>query len=130
MLIAGERRTLACAIASLNHIPAIIRSKPVSNYKLSRIQWNENLKRKDLNLWERLVGLKRLINSYLEDIDPKAKINATLIGKLADFSLPLAMQYHAVLNAEQVLLKEIETGKIIALKSKSHCKYKGSKQTK
>lgn len=116
MLIAGERRTLACAIASLNHIPAIIRSKPASNYKLSRIQWNENLKRKDLNLWERLLGIKRLIDSYLEDIDPNATVNATLISKLANFSLPLAMQYHAVLNADKELQKEIETGKINSLK--------------
>lgn len=116
MLIAGERRVLSSILIGLEYIPAIIRKKPSNDYKISRLQWNENIKRKDLNLWEKLSGLQRLINSYVNDIDPSAKLSAELIIKVANLSKTVAYRYLAVLQSDEVFKSHIKSGKINNIK--------------
>lgn len=110
-VIAGERRSLGSAIAGLNYIPAIVRSKP-DEYNLSRIQWNENLQRKNLNLWERLQGIDRLLKGYISEVDPNAIASPSLIVKVANFSMSMAVDYFAILNGDQELLNAIKEQKI------------------
>lgn len=116
MLIAGERRVLSSIIVGIAYIPAIIRNKPSNEYKTSRLQWNENIKRKDLNLWEKLAGIERLVNAYINDIEPNSEINAALISKVANLSTPEAYRYLAILKADDELKYDIQKGNINNLK--------------
>lgn len=62
MIIAGERRWRAAAIAGLNKIPIII--KDYSEQKINEISLIENLQREDLNAVEAAKAIKRLMNEY------------------------------------------------------------------
>lgn len=112
ILIAGERRTLASKIAGFTHITAIIREKPSNEYKLTRIQWSENAQRKNLSLSEKLNGLQRLVRTYIESVEPTAQITPSLISQLANCSLPHAMHYYAVMNADSEIAALIKAGNI------------------
>lgn len=115
-VIAGERRVLSSLSVKLEYIPAIIRKKPSTEYKLSRIQWNENEKRKNLTLWEKLSGIERLINSYISDIEPAAKVNAALISKVANLKKTEAYRYLSLIQATDDVKSAIRDGVINNLK--------------
>ncbi len=112
-LIAGERRTLASILAGKTEVQAkILDSKP-DELKISLLQWMENVERKDLSLWERLMNLEKILSSYathkkvtLQDITP------TDIGRLLGCSLPHAMNFTAVLQADATLKSHIRVNKI------------------
>lgn len=58
-LICGERRWLACIIADIKEIPAIVYKRKPAN--LRQIQAIENLQREDVLLWERIESLRDII---------------------------------------------------------------------
>ena len=64
-LIAGERRTLASAIAGKKEIIARIASQRPVGTKLKVLQWIENNERVDLSLAERVASLEAIIKEYL-----------------------------------------------------------------
>ncbi len=112
-LIAGERRTLASIIAGKTEIQAkILDSKP-NELKISLLQWMENVERKDLSLHERLYNLQKIMAAYaasngleLDDVAPSD------IGRLLGCSLPHAMNYAAVLVADNQVKELIRHNKI------------------
>lgn len=62
-LLAGERRTLAHILVGKERIPArILETKP-SETQFAIMQWNENIERKDLTLWEKLLNLKKIFRT-------------------------------------------------------------------
>ncbi|MES2216934.1 MAG: ParB/RepB/Spo0J family partition protein [Pseudomonadota bacterium] len=120
-LIAGERRTLASIIAGNNSVQAkILDSKP-DELKIRLLQWMENVERKDLTLWERLRNLEKILAAFAVSV-PQQQITATDIGRLLGCSLPHAMNYHAVLQADKSIkelirhnkLKNLEKAAVIA----------------
>lgn len=115
-LIAGERRTLACTIAGLTHVPARILAQPPTEYKLSRLQWHENQNRLNLTLWENLQGLNRLLKTYITNVEPDAEVTPTLIAKIASCSVPHASNFAALL-AEPTNSQLLETVRSNAIKN-------------
>ena len=115
LLISGERRSLASTLAGLTHIPANIRQKP-NEYKIARLQWNENISRKDLSLWERILGVKRLFTAYTAEVDPNATWSASLIAKLANCSEETGRLYLKAIQAPTYLMEAIKEGALNNLK--------------
>ncbi|MCH7883136.1 ParB/RepB/Spo0J family partition protein [Patescibacteria group bacterium] len=62
-LIAGERRLRAAKIASLLHVPVIIRTESADKVKLE-IALIENVQREDLNPMERARAFKQLVDEF------------------------------------------------------------------
>jgi ParB family chromosome partitioning protein len=122
-LIAGERRTLASIIAGNNSVQAKILDAKPDELKISLLQWMENVERKDLTLWERLRNLDKIIAAYAVSHNMvEQQVTATDIGRLLGCSLPHAMNYHAVLQADKSIkelirhnkLKNLEKAAVIA----------------
>lgn len=112
-LIAGERRTLASHLAGKPDIQAKILDKKPTDYRLSLLQWIENIEREDLSLWERLKNLEKLIASYLKEAgDSITKLTPTLLSSIIGCSLPHAINYSAVLDADNTLKQLIQDNKI------------------
>jgi ParB family chromosome partitioning protein len=112
-LIAGERRTLASIISKKNDIQAkILTSKP-NPFKISMLQWIENIEREDLSLWERINNLNKILAAYSEKEGALLeKISPTQISQLIGCSLQHGVNYKHVLEAPEELLLAIKEGKI------------------
>lgn len=112
-LIAGERRTLASIIAAKNEIQAKILDTKPNELKISLLQWMENIERKDLSLWERLRNLEKILSAYATNKGLElSEITATDLGRLLGCSLPHAMNYIAVLNADKKVKDLISANRI------------------
>lgn len=111
-LVAGERRTLASIIAGKTDIQAKILDKRPTPYKLSLLQWIENIEREDLSLWERLNNLEKIVTNYQQENTQDAKITPTTLSKLIGCSLPHAMNYCAVFEADSGVKQHIQNNKI------------------
>ena len=112
VIIAGHRRFLASMITSQDAIQAIVKQTPENDYEIARLQWNENDKRKNLKLNERLKGLKRLISSYT-DVYGKKTLDGKLLSELANCSESQSRYYLRILNIKDSGLNQaIEHGDI------------------
>lgn len=111
-LVAGERRTLASIIAGKTDIQAKILDKKPTPYKLSLLQWVENIEREDLSLWERLNNLEKIVTNYQQENTQDGKITPTTLSKLIGCSLPHAMNYCAVFEADSGVKQHIQDNKI------------------
>jgi ParB family chromosome partitioning protein len=112
-LIAGERRTLASILAGKSDIQAkILDSKP-SELKISILQWIENSERSDLNLWERLKNLSKIITAHTtqNNMLPE-QITITELSHLIGCTKSHAINYKAVLLAEDRIQHLIQENKI------------------
>lgn len=112
-LVAGERRTLASVLAGKADIQAkILETKP-NDLKISLLQWIENVERSDLSLWERLRNLEKILDVYAQKkkINPE-EITITELSSLIGCTKPHAMNYKAVIHADQKLRDLIKANKI------------------
>lgn len=112
-LIAGERRTLASILAGKTDIQArILDSKP-DELKVSLLQWIENIERSDLSLWERLKNLEKIVAAHMKaNKTPTASITVTELSNLLGCSKPHAMDYKAILDADDDVRRLIHDNKI------------------
>ncbi len=112
-LIAGERRTLASIVAGKSDIQArILDSKP-DELKVSLLQWIENIERSDLSLWERLKNLEKIVIAHMKaKKTPAASITVTELSHLLGCSKPHAMDYKAILDADDEIRRLIHDNKI------------------
>ncbi|HLB43317.1 MAG TPA: ParB/RepB/Spo0J family partition protein [Gammaproteobacteria bacterium] len=112
-LVAGERRTLASILAGKSEIQAkILDSKP-NDLKISLLQWIENVERTDLSLWERLRNLEKIITTYADKNGvPVEQITITELSNLIGCTKPHAMNYKAVLVADDHVKQLIRDNKI------------------
>jgi len=62
-LICGERRTIAFKILGLKTIPAILKIG-LSPEQMVRLNFDENLRRKDLNIWEEALAIDKIFPVY------------------------------------------------------------------
>jgi ParB family chromosome partitioning protein len=111
-LVAGERRTLASIIAGKQNVQAKVLTNKPTPLKLSLLQWAENVEREDLSLWERLRNLEKITSSYQTEGDNKGKMTPTILSEILGCSLPHAMNYHAILEANTILKQNIKENKI------------------
>jgi len=114
-LIAGERRTLASAIAGKKEIIARIASQRPVGTKLKVLQWIENNERVDLSLAERIASLDAIIKEYMHE-NEKTKITAQLLSDLTGMSMTQSRRYLLVLNSSEHIKQAISQGKLENIK--------------
>ena len=114
-LIAGERRTLASALAGKQEIIARIANERPVGTKLRVLQWIENNERSDLGLPERIASLESILAEYfLENkVEPtKEKITGRLLSELTGISQTQARRYILILQSEGYIREAIEQGRL------------------
>ena len=116
-LIAGERRTLASAIAGKKEIVARISGQRPVGTKLKILQWIENNERSDLSLSERVMSIESIIEEYKkEHPESKEKITAKLLSDLTGMSMTQTRRYLLILQSKPEIKKAIESGNIENIK--------------
>lgn len=116
-LIAGERRTLASAIAGKKEIIARIASQRPVGTKLRVLQWIENNERVDLSLAERIANLEAIIKEYsIENNDKKQRITSKILSDLTGMSITQSRRYLLILQGKPGIKQAIADGKLENLK--------------
>jgi ParB family chromosome partitioning protein len=110
MVIAGERRFLACTYLKKSEIEARILENKPSDLDIKLVQWFENTEREDLSLHEKLLNLKDLCTLYTASNSPD--ITPILIRKISGFSKAQASCYSSIINATNDVWSAIADGKI------------------
>lgn len=115
-LIAGERRTLASAIANKTDIQAkIIDGKP-NQVRIRILQWIENIERSDLSLAEKMDNLEKIIDAYAQQNNIERKdVTITQISQLIGCVKSHAINLKAVLEADSDLKMLIASNQIRSL---------------
>ena len=113
-LIAGERRLLAHILLGESNIAARIVEQGYSRSEIDTLQWEENVHRVDMSLWERVDHIKKL----LEAGEGVKKTSVTKLSKIIGKSRAESQRYLAVLRyPAKALLNAISTGKVSDLKA-------------
>ncbi len=113
-LIAGERRLLAHILLDESNIAARIVEQGYSRSEIDTLQWEENVHRVDMNLWERVDHIRKL----LEAGEGVNNTSVTKLSKIIGKSRAESQRYLAILRyPTAVLLNAISAGKINDLKS-------------
>jgi ParB family chromosome partitioning protein len=120
-LIAGERRTLASAIAGKKEIIARIASQRPVGTKLRILQWIENNERVDLSLAERVANLEAIVKEYLIENKNKGgnereRVTAKLLSDLTGMSPTQSRRYILILQTTPEIKLAIAEGKIENIK--------------
>jgi len=118
-LIAGERRTLASAIAGKKEIIARIASQRPVGTKLRVLQWIENNERVDLSLAERVANLEAIIKEYVIEHKGESdseRITAKVLSDLTGISPTQSRRYLLILQASPEIKLAIAEGKIENIK--------------
>lgn len=118
-LIAGERRTLASAIAGKKEIIARIASQRPVGTKLRVLQWVENNERSDLSLSERVASLEAILQEYFAENERgvnQEKVTSKLLSDLTGISLTQARRYILVLQSGVEIRQAISDGKLENIK--------------
>jgi len=115
-LIAGERRTLASALAKKIDIQAkIIDGKP-DPLKIRLLQWIENIERSDLSLKERIDNLDKILEEFAKQKSiSKEDVRITDISRILGCAKSHAINLKAVLNADDEIKQLISTDKVKSL---------------
>lgn len=112
-LIAGERRLLAHILLGELNIAARIVEQGYSRSEIDTLQWEENIHRVDMSLWERVDHIKKL----LEAGEGVKKTSVTKLSKILGRSRAECQRYLAVLRYPTKLLSNaISSGKVNDLK--------------
>lgn len=113
-LIAGERRLLAHLLLGESHIAARILDQQYSRQEIDTLQWEENVHRQDMSLWERLEHVKKLVLAEAG----LQQTSVTKLSKILGRSRAESQRYLAVLRyPEELLVEAIRSGKVNDLKT-------------
>lgn len=118
-VIAGERRTLASAIAGKKEIIARIASQRPIGTKLKVLQWIENNERSDLSLSERIATIQAIIDEYFiekGEQNNKEKITSKVLSDLTGMSQTQARRYILILQSRPEIKQAIIEGKLENIK--------------
>lgn len=115
-LIAGERRTLASAIAGKKEIIARIADQRPLGTKLRVLQWIENNERSDLSLPEKIISLESILHEYSLEKKNKERVTAKLLSDLTGMSMTQARRYICILQADPEVKQAINEGKLENIK--------------
>ena len=106
-VVAGERRTLGSLLAKKEYITAKILDKKPEPDKIAILQWIENLERRDLNLWEKINNLHKIIrHSNIE-------ISGVKLSQVLSCSKTQAQAYATLLNNLNPKIEELIKNGII-----------------
>lgn len=112
-LIAGERRLLAHILLGESHIAARMTDQEYDRSAIDTLQWEENVHRVDMNLWERVERVKKIIESG----DGIERTSVTQLSKIIGRSRAECQRYLAILRyPTSDLIQAIKEGKINDLK--------------
>ena len=114
-LIAGERRSLASALAGKKEIIARIANERPLGTKLRVLQWIENNERSDLGLPERLASIEAIVDAYYIEnkLEPNIKnITAKVLSKLISISETQARRYLLILQNKGPIRDAVENGQL------------------
>lgn len=81
LLIAGERRFYAHIFLQASHITSRIFDDQLTRAEIDLLQWEENVHREDMNLWERVERVAKIIDALGGPDNVSAGAVATAIGK-------------------------------------------------
>jgi ParB family chromosome partitioning protein len=118
-LIAGERRTLASAIAGKKEIIARIAGQRPVGTKLKVLQWIENNERVDLSLAERIASLEAIVKEYFIEnkiTNDKERITSKFLSDLTGMSMTQTRRYLLILEATPEIKQAIAEGKLENIK--------------
>lgn len=118
-LIAGERRTLASAIAGKKEIIARIANERPMGTKLRVLQWIENNERVDLSLAERIASLEAILKEHFiehKDNPEQTRVTGKLISDLTGMSLTQSRRYLLILQAKPEIRSAIIEGQLENIK--------------
>lgn len=118
-LIAGERRTLASAIAGKKEIIARIASQRPVGTKLRVLQWIENNERVDLALTEKIASLEAIIKEYFDERKGeggKEVVTAKILSDLTGMSMTQSRRYILILQSKPEIKQAIREGKLENIK--------------
>jgi ParB family chromosome partitioning protein len=118
-LIAGERRTLASAIAGKKEIIARIAGQRPVGSKLKILQWIENNERMDLTLAERVASLEAILNAYFSeqsDAQASERLTSKLLSDLTGMSVTQSRRYLLILQGSADIKQAIAAGQLENIK--------------
>ena len=118
-LIAGERRTLASAIAGKKEIIARIAIQRPVGTRLKVLQWIENNERVDLSLAERVASLEAIVKEYSnenKEKNEKEKITSKVLSDLTGMSITQSRRYLLILQTTPEIKQAIAEGKLENIK--------------
>jgi ParB/RepB/Spo0J family partition protein len=111
-LIAGERRVLAFAQLNETHISAkICVTKPDEN-EIDILQWEENVSREDMSLYERTIRIQKFVKA-----SNHKSMSVRKLAKISGLSVAESHRYLAVIKYEtDTLINAIKEGKVKSIK--------------
>lgn len=111
-LIAGERRLLAHILLSEPTIDARIRDGAPNGLEKYLLQWEENIHRDDLSLFEKIDNLRQLMEAWKAGKGVQA-ISVNQFAALSGLPRSVAQRYLAVIRCPSpLLLAAIEAGQV------------------
>lgn len=106
-LISGERRLLTHVILGEDYISSKISEDKLTRSEIDILQWEENIHRSDITLFEKIKRLEKLINGTL-GIE---KISVRKLAKISGLSVADSQRYLAIIKyPTDTLIKAIENG--------------------
>jgi ParB-like chromosome segregation protein Spo0J len=111
-LIAGERRVLAFAQLNESHISAKICDTKPDESEIDILQWEENVSREDMSLYERTIRIQKFVKATT----PK-NISVRKLAKISGLSVAESHRYLSVIKYEtDTLINAIKDGKVKSIK--------------
>lgn len=115
-LIAGERRLLAHILLAEPAIDARIHDAAPAPFAKYLLQWEENIHRDDLSLFEKIENLRQLVDSWKAEKGVQA-ISVNQFARLSGLPRSVAQRYLAVIRCPSpALLAAIESGQVSNIK--------------
>jgi len=112
-LIAGERRVLAFAQLQESHISAQICSSKPNSTEIDILQWEENVSREDMSLYERTIRIGKFVKAN----QGGKSISVRKLAKISGLSVSESHRYLAVIKYEtDTLINAIRDGKVKSIK--------------
>ena len=108
-LISGERRLLTHVLLGAEYISSRITEEKLTKNEINILQWEENIHREDMTLFEKTTRLEKLI----KDIP---KISVRKLAKLSGLSVAESQRYLVIIRyPTNTLINAIEEGKVEGL---------------
>ncbi len=111
-LISGERRLLTHILLGEEYISSRISEEKLSVTEIDILQWEENIHREDMTLFEKTIRLEKLIASS----HGMSKISVRKLAKVSGLSVAESQRYLVIIKyPTNTLIKAIEEGKVEGL---------------
>ena len=115
-LISGERRLLTHIMLGEKYISSRINEERLTESEIDILQWEENVHREDMTLFEKTMRLEKLIDGT----HGKDKISVRKLAKVSGLSVADSQRYLAIIKYKikyktDILINAIETGKVSGL---------------